>query len=104
MISLDRAALLRTVGALVCLAMVFPPLTSFQLLGDEVLLAPRGIFADAEAWPDYVFAILIALAFLGPLAGAARAWLGHDRSERLDRKSTRLNSSHLSVSRMPSSA
>ena len=34
----------------------------------------------------------------------ARKWVSKEKADKLDRKSTRLNSSHIATSRMPSSA
>ena len=42
--------------------------------------------------------------FHGGTLAALKMRLGDDRFEGIDRKSTRLNSSHLKLSRMPSSA
>ena len=64
------------------------------------------VAAAALAAPGLELSTGVAVAFpRSPFVTAATAWELQEASDgRLDRKSTRLNSSHSSVSRMPSSA
>jgi len=71
----DWPRVLKTLGALGCLASVFAPLTDFILVADTPPFAPLDILTDVDDGGDLFFAALIGLAFLGPLAGAAHAWL-----------------------------
>ena len=68
---------------------MLPPLTSspdfapvYPLAQDQVKPATGGIYGNRQS----------------------DAWFGRGRNYQVDRKSTRLNSSHMSESRMPSSA
>ena len=70
------------------------------------LAASRGIARWSFRW---LLALVAAVAVGGVVAGVigtadAMFLSAHDRGVALDRKSTRLNSSHVSESRMPSSA
>src|SRR5213080_3847293 len=55
-----------------------------------------------KAW--WVMVLLIGLAFIGGRVGVMFLFLFASFAALRDRKSTRLNSSHIAVSRMPSSA
>ena len=80
-------------GILALLAMVRP---SGEAVGRRRLLVLLGLFGAALLYGDGV--ITPAISVLGALEGISVA------TPALDRKSTRLNSSHLKLSRMPSSA
>jgi hypothetical protein len=66
----DWARVLKTVGAVGCLGSLFAPLTQFLSP-----ISPCAVLGDVDDAGDAFFALLIALAFLGPLGGAAHAWL-----------------------------
>ena len=73
--------------------------------GFEVTLAENA--DQAQMAVDAVLPDLVLLDWMLPGQSGvalARRWRGEARTKELDRKSTRLNSSHIPLSRMPSSA
>ena len=115
---------MRGLAFLLALAPLFPPLAGLALffvpwvrrlpLWGQALLALYGaslllpaLFApEPLAWPLALFRFLYVLGLvgLGVALGRPERALGAWGVGLLDRKSTRLNSSHMSESRMPSSA